>query len=94
MILKQTSQFKKDLKRYKHSADLLEELKEVLRQLQKEAKVSEIYLPHPLHGDYKDCMECHVLDDSLLIWIDKTKSVIKLLRLGSHSELYGKGRKR
>lgn len=94
MILKQTSQFKKDLKRYKHSADLLEELKEVLRQLQEEGKVSEIYLPHPLLGDYKDSMECHVLDDFLLIWIDKTKPVIKLLRLGSHSELYGKGRKR
>ena len=28
------------------------------------------------------------MDMNLLIWFDKTKPVIKLLRLGSHSELY------
>ena len=93
MELKQTTQFKRDLKRYKHAHDLLEELKNVLKELRDNGKVPEEYLPHPLHGDYKDCMECHVLGDFLLIWIDKTKPIIKLVRLGSHSELYGKGRK-
>jgi mRNA interferase YafQ len=94
MEIKQTTQFKRDLKRYKHDKDLLEELKRVLSELRDKGRVSNIYLPHPLHGDFKDCMECHVLDDFLLIWIDKTKPVIKLVRLGSHAELYGKGRKR
>lgn len=94
MELKLTSQFKKDLKRYKHNQDMLDVLKVVLEHLENEGKVPASYLPHPLSGDYKYCMECHILGDFLLIWIDETEAVIKLLRLGSHSELYGKGRKR
>lgn len=85
MQLKETTQFKRDLKRFKHARDLLTELNKVLKSLMDDGKVPKSYLPHSLHGDYKDCMECHVLDDFLLIWIDKTKPIIKLLRLGSHS---------
>ena len=85
MQLKETTQFKRDLKRFKHPRDLLTELNKVLKSLRDDGKVPKSYLPHSLHGDYKDCMECHVLDDFLLIWIDKTKPIIKLLRLGSHS---------
>ena len=33
-------------------------------------------------------------DDYLLIWYDKEDDVIKLVRLGSHSELFGKRKKR
>ena len=43
-----------------------------------------------LHGDYKGCMECHIQGDFLLIWIDNVNDIIKLVRLGSHSELFGK----
>ena len=39
-------------------------------------------------------MECHIEDDTLLIWFDKKKDVIELVRLGSHTELFDKGRKR
>lgn len=39
-------------------------------------------------------MECHVENDTLLIWFDKENGIIELVRLGSHSELFGKGRKR
>ena len=88
MTLKLTGQFKKDLKKYKHATDLLEELEKVLKELQRNGVVSKEHNPHPLIGNYKDCMECHVKSDFLLLWFDKTKPVIKLLRLGSHSELY------
>ena len=88
MTLKLTGQFKKDLKKYKHATDLLEELEKVLKELQRNGVVSKEHNPHPLIGNYKDCMECHVKSDFLLIWFDKTKPVIKLRRLGSHSELY------
>ena len=88
MTLKLTGQFKKDLKKYKHATDLLEELEKVLKELQRNGVVSKEHNTHPLIGNYKDCMECHVKSDFLLIWFDKTKPVIKLLRLGSHSELY------
>ena len=33
-------------------------------------------------------MECHIENDTLLIWIDEELNIIKLLRLGSHSELF------
>jgi mRNA interferase YafQ len=94
MELKMTSQFKRDLKRYKHNVELLDALETVLKYLAENGTVPSEYLPHPLIGDYKSCLECHVLNDLLLIWVDKFKPQIKLLRLGSHSELYGKGKKR
>ena len=33
-------------------------------------------------------MECHIQNDFLLIWIDETRQQIKLVRLGSHSDLF------
>jgi len=47
---------------------------------------------HPLRGDYSGCYECHIEGDFLLIWIDSRN--IEIIRIGSHSELYGKGRSR
>ena len=47
------------------------------------------YKPHKLHGIYEGCIECHVEDNFLLIWIDETTNIIKLLRLGTHHELFG-----
>lgn len=63
MTLKLTGQFKKDLKKYKHATDLLEELEKVLKELQRNGVVSKEHNPHPLIGNYKDCMECHVKSD-------------------------------
>ena len=34
-------------------------------------------------------MECHVGNDFLLIWVDEQRDIIELVRLGSHSELFG-----
>ena len=39
-----------------------------------------------LKGQYKGCMECHIGNDFLLIWIDG--DIIDLVRIGSHSELF------
>lgn len=41
-----------------------------------------------LTGQYNGCMECHVGNDYLLIWIDEDSDTIGLVRLGSHSELF------
>lgn len=48
------------------------------------------YRPHFLLGQYKGCMECHVQGDFLLVWFDSERDIIELVRLGSHSELFGK----
>lgn len=83
-----TTQFKKDLKRYKNDSQKLADLKDVLVLLQNEQPIPAEYLPHPLHGNYKGCLECHINGDFLLIWIDDNSNVIELVRLGSHSELF------
>ena len=38
---------------------------------------------------YKGCMECHVLGDFLLIWINPDTDIVELVRLDTHSELFG-----
>ena len=71
----------------------LDELQKVLEQLGNTGKVPLKYLPHPLKGQYKNCMECHIEDDFLLIWKDPEHNVIRLVRLGAHSKLFDKQRK-
>ena len=81
MELKLSGQFKKDLKRYKHNREKLRDLKRILTCLQATGAVPLAYNP-------EGCLECHIQSDFLLIWYDKQKPVIKLLRLGLHSELF------
>ena len=76
--LKITSQFKKDLKKYKNQPQRIQKLKVVLGYLEREEIIPAEYKPHKLLGNYKDCMECHIESDTLLIWIDE--DTIKLFR--------------
>lgn len=86
--LKQTSRFKKDLKRIQNNTRRIENVKRVLKLLQDEIPLPPQYRMHTLTGNYEGCWECHVENDYLLIWIDEEENVIKLLRLGSHFELF------
>ena len=86
--LKITSQFKKDLKRIQNNPAKIKHLKEVLEFLEIDGAVPERFKPHRLIGDYVGFLECHVENDLLLIWLDPEESVIKLVRLGTHSELF------
>jgi len=87
-VLKASTQYRKDLKRYKNKPSKLAALRVILGFLMNDQPIPAEYLPHRLHGQYKGCMECHVGGDFLLIWIDETNDVIELVRLGSHSELF------
>ena len=86
--LKYSGQFKKDLKRYKHFPDKIDHLLKVLQHLQAEGSVPAEYDPHELKGTYAGFMECHVESDLLLIWLDEQNKQIRLVRLGTHSELF------
>lgn len=92
--LKQSSQFKKDLKAVKFDEHKLDELQKVLEHLGHTGAVPAEYLPHSLKGRYKNCIECHIEDDFLLIWKDPEQNVIRLVRLGTHTKLFDKQRKR
>ena len=86
--LKITTQFKKDLKRYKNRPKVIEKLEYTLGLLQNELPIPEENKPHPLTGNYRGHMECHVENDTLLIWWDQESDIIKLVRFGTHSELF------
>ena len=92
--LKPSTQYKKDLKRIRNNPKKAAELLKVLQMLEQEVEIPSTYNPHMLKGDYEGCMECHIQGDFLLIWIDQETNQIDLVRLGSHSELFGKGCKR
>lgn len=86
-ILRFSSQYKRDAKRYRNQPKKMEKVVGILRMLRDEIPIPAEYSPHKL--DYMGCMECHVEGDFLLIWIDEAENQIGVLRLGSHSELFG-----
>lgn len=79
---------KKDLKKYRNNEKLMKALLKVLGYLANGQDVPSEYRPHKLTGNYKGCMECHVGNDFLLIWIDPDNETIEVVRIGSHSELF------
>ena len=86
--LKLTTQFKKDLKKYKHQHAKIAALEEVLKKLRKGEALPQELNPHRLKGNCQGHMECHVGNDLLLIWLDKEQDLIVLVRFGTHSELF------
>ncbi|MCM1531545.1 MAG: type II toxin-antitoxin system YafQ family toxin [Bacteroides sp.] len=88
-ILRFSSQYKKDAKRYRNQPKKMEQVAEILRMLRDDVPIPQRYEPHMLKGDFSGCMECHIAGDFLLIWIDETANQIGVLRLGTHSELFG-----
>ena len=87
--IKFTSQFKKDLKLAKKQGRDLDGLFAVIEKLAAGKALDAKYKDHPLSGNYKDCRECHVESDWLLVYeIFKNTLVLMLYRAGSHSELF------
>ena len=44
---------------------------------------------HALKGNYKDCRECHITPDWLLIYsVGTSLKIITLIRTGSHSDIF------
>ena len=85
-----SGQFKKDFKKYRRYPDKVKAFKKIVDMLINEIPIPKEHKPHPLKGNYKNCMECHIsnqTDDYLLIWVEG--DIIDLIRIGSHSELYG-----
>ena len=89
--IKATSQYKRDLKHYKHDAGLLDELTGVISNLSADIPLDEKYRDHDLHGNWEGCRECHVRPDALLVYSksDGVLQVLLLQRFGSHSSLFG-----
>jgi mRNA interferase YafQ len=85
-----TGQFKRDHKRESkgaHRATLDVEFKAVLLALANDQPLDFRHRDHALTGEWKDCRDCHVKPDLVLIYRKPDLDTLQLLRLGSHSEL-------
>ncbi len=89
----QSSAFKRDWKREKanprHRRDLDELVTAVLKLLVVDEALPIRNRDHTLSGDWTGCRECHIKPDLLLIYAIQDEHSLRLLRLGSHSELFG-----
>lgn len=84
----QTSQFKQDLKKVKHSGRYkINDLLTVVELLAADKTLAEKHKDHPLTGNWQTHRECHIKPDWLLIYQCIDNKLI-LMRTGSHSELF------
>jgi len=86
-----TGQFKKDYKfAVKRGCDP-KELEAVITLLVNEQPLPEKYRDHALTNsrNYKDMRECHIEPDWLLVYkVMKETLILRLIRTGSHSDLF------
>jgi mRNA interferase YafQ len=83
------SRFKRDYKREKKANPALDAiLTPVLDMLANDTVLPERYSDHPLRGEWTGFRDCHIRPDLVLIYA-KSEGVLSLVRLGSHSELFG-----
>lgn len=85
-----TNQFKRDFKREqkgRHRETLDADLIAVIRKLVTDEPLAERHHDHALTGNWKDCRDCHIKPDLVLIYRKPDDETLDLVRLGSHSEL-------
>ncbi len=88
--IERTGQFKRDYKREakgQHRATLDEDLFLVIKALANDQALEPRYRDHALTGNWKDHRNCHIKPDLVLIYQTPESDILRLVRLGSHSEL-------
>ena len=89
--IEQTGQFRRDLKRElkgRHRRTVEADLRAVLGVLAFDEPLAARYQDHALTGNWRDHRDCHIKPDLVLIYT-KPEDVLRLVRLGSHAELFG-----
>lgn len=84
--LEHSKAFKRDFKKH---GDIDAALIEILYKLINDDELPEKYRDHALSGDWSGYRECHVKPDLLLIYKKSDGDILRLARLGSHSEVFG-----
>ena len=89
--IERSSSFKKDYKKAakgQHGKILDEILVTVLTSLANDKSLAPKYRDHDLSGNWAGYRECHLKPDLLLIYEKSGNDLLKLARLGSHSNLF------
>ena len=87
LTLRRISQFKKDYKRCVKRGYDIEQLHTAIEVLANGKKLDAKYRDRSLLGDYRDCRECHIEPDWLLIY-KLTEYELILIRTGTHTDLF------
>ncbi len=83
-------QFERDARRIaRGGVNLALELDAVIALLETDIPLPEKYHDHALKGAWVPARECHIRPDILLVY-RKSPGELRLLRLTSHSELFGR----
>ena len=85
--IRRDTQFKRDVKRLKKRQKDFNKLKNIIHLLVEGEKLPPENRDHKLKGILKDCRECHIEPDWLLIYRIEG-SELCLVRTGSHSDLF------
>jgi len=86
-----SSTFKKSLKKVKKQNKDLDLLFDIIKLLANKEELEPRYRNHRLIDDkyYKNCFECHISPDWLLVYrYDENKLILLLVNTGSHSEVF------
>ena len=89
--IKRSSAFKRDYKREtrgRNGATLDNVMVGVLTALTNDQPLDLRYSDHDLSGEWAGYRECHLKPDLLLIYRKVDVTILRLARLGSHSELF------
>jgi mRNA interferase YafQ len=88
--IERSGQFKRDYKREEkgqHRDTLDAVFLPVLHALAHDLPLEPRHRDHALTGDWKDHRDCHLKPDLVLIYQKPDDATLRLVRLGSHSEL-------
>jgi len=90
--IERTNVFKRDFRREKygqHGREVDALVSAAVELLAEDKRLPEKNRDHALGGEWRDHRECHLKPDLLLIYRKPDTQVLQLVRLGSHSELFG-----
>ncbi len=82
-----TSQFKRDYKKRSREKGLDALIEQTVERLAEGKPLEVKFCDHPLQGGYAGCRECHLKPDLLLIYVQASDE-LRMVRLGSHGELF------
>ncbi|GHV39186.1 hypothetical protein AGMMS49546_10830 [Spirochaetia bacterium] len=86
-----TGPFKKDARLLQRRGKNLAKLREVIDLITAEQSLPPEHKDHPLRGNLKDCRECHIEGDWVLVYeLDPADRSVTFNRTGTHSDLFKK----
>lgn len=89
LTIKYQTMFKKDYKWVKKRGYDTKLLEKVIGLLAARQKLPAEYKDHSLSGEYKDCRECHITPDWLLVYeMKENELILYLTRTGTHSDIF------